>query len=126
MEDDYNPLLTQDSLQDALLGMASESWRFARFFERLLLKLDVGEQSRYQGQIRWYVKKIEESLAKANMRIVNVEGHPFDPGMAATPLNIDDFQPNDSLFVEQMLEPIIMNQDGLLKSGTVVLRKMNQ
>ena len=35
--------------------------------------------------------------------MVNVEGQPFDPGMAATPLNIEDFEVNDTLEVEQML-----------------------
>jgi hypothetical protein len=125
MADHNEPSITHESLQDALLDMASESWRFVRLFDRLLLKLDAAEQTRYKGQLRWYVKKIEESLLKANIRIVNVEGHPFDPGMAATPLNIDEFNADDSLVVEQMLEPIIMNRDGLLKSGTVILRKMN-
>jgi hypothetical protein len=125
MADDNNPTITILTLQDALLSMASESWRFTRLFERLLIKLDAGEQSRYLGQMRWYVKKIDEALSQVNMRIVNIEGHPFDPGMAAIPLNIDDFNPDDSLFVDQMLEPIIMNNDGLLKSGTVVLKKMN-
>lgn len=125
MADDKSAPVTLTSLQDALASMASESWRFVRLFERLLLKLDAGEQIRYKGQLRWYVTKIDESLAKANMRIVNVEGHPFDPGMAATPLNIEDFQPDDPLCVDQMLEPVIMNQDGLLKPGTVILRKMN-
>jgi len=125
MVDHNEPSITHASLQDALLGIASESWRFARLFDRLLMKLDTGEQTRYQGQLRWYVNKIEESLARVNMRIVNTEGDPFDPGMAATPLNIDDFLPEDFLIVDQMLEPIIMNQNGLLKSGTVILRKIN-
>jgi len=115
---------TNDSRQQALITMASESWRFSRVFERLLLKLDAGEQSRYQSQLRWFIKKIEEGLAQADMRLVNVEGHPFDPGMAATPLNIEEFQPEDILVVDQILEPIIMNKEGLVKSGTVILRKM--
>ena len=88
------------------------------------MKLDAGEQNRYAGQLRWFVKKIEESLAEVELRIVNVEGHPFDPGIAATPLNIEDFAADDSLMVDQMLEPIIMGKDGLLKTGTVTLRKV--
>lgn len=58
------------------------------------------------------------------MRIVNVEGHPFDPGMAATPLNIEKFDAKDALMVDQMLEPIIMGKEGLVKAGTVTLRKV--
>ena len=69
-------------------------------------------------------KKVEEALEKADLRIVNVEGHPFDPGMAATPLNIQEFDAKDDLMVDQMLEPIIMGKEGLVKAGTVTLRKV--
>jgi hypothetical protein len=93
-------------------------------FDRLLLKLDAGEQNRYKSQFRWFIKKVEEALEQADLRIVNVEGHPFDPGMAATPLNIEEFDTNDALMVDQMLEPIIMGKDGLVKAGTVILRKV--
>lgn len=58
------------------------------------------------------------------MRIVNVEGHVFDPGMAATPLNLEEFKPDDTLIVDQMLEPIIMGPDGVVRTGTVTLRKV--
>ena len=88
------------------------------------MKLDAGEQSRYKSQFRWFLKKVEESLVEADLRLVNVEGHPFDPGMAATPLNIEEFDASDTLMVDQMLEPIIMGKEGLVKTGTVTLRKV--
>ncbi|MBU5612876.1 hypothetical protein [Geomonas azotofigens] len=113
-----------ESMRDVILSMAIESWRFGRVFDRLLLKLDAGEQSRYKSQFRWFIKKVEEALEQADLRIVNVEGHPFDPGIAATPLNIEEFDGNDALMVDQMLEPIIMGKEGLVKTGTVTLRKV--
>lgn len=112
------------ALTKSILNMAIESWRFGRAFDRVLMKLDAGDQTRYKNQFRWFIKKVEESLEEAGLRIVNVEGHPFDPGMAATPLNIEEFEASDTLMVDQMLEPIIMGKDGLVKTGTVTLRKM--
>ena len=109
---------------EAIINMAIESWRFSRVFDRLLIKLDAGEQKRYKSQLRWFIKKIEESLEQVDLRIVNVEGHPFDPGIAATPLNVEDFDSEDFLIVDQMLEPIIMGKDGLVKMGTVILRRI--
>jgi hypothetical protein len=111
-------------LTKSMLDIAVESWRFGRLFDRLLTKLDAGEQGRYRGQFRWFQRKLEESLEAAGMRVVNVEGHPFDPGMAATPLNIDEFNAQDALVVDQMLEPIIMGPEGLVRTGTVTLRKV--
>ena len=111
-------------LTKSLLDVAVESWRFGRLFDRLLLKLDAGEQGRYRGQFRWFQRKLEDSLTDAGMRIVNVEGHAFDPGMAATPLNIEEFGSDDTLVVDQMLEPIIMGPEGVVRTGTVTLRKV--
>ena len=111
-------------LTKSLLDVAVESWRFGRVFDRLLPKLDAGEQGRYRGQFRWFQKKLEDSLTDAGMRIVNVEGHAFDPGMAATPLNIEEFGSDDTLVVDQMLEPIIMGPEGVVRTGTVTLRKV--
>ena len=108
----------------SLLDVAVESWRFTRLLDRLLMKLDAGEQGRYRGHFRWFHKKLEDSLTDAGMRIVDVEGHEFVDGIAATPLNIDEFASEDALIVDQMLEPIIMGPDGVIRMGTVTLRRV--
>mgnify|MGYP000160609971 FL=1 len=114
----------REQLERSLIDMAVESWRFARLFGRLVSKLDAGEGSRYVNQLRYFQKKLEDSLEASGMKIVNVEGHPFDPGMAASAINIGDFGPEDVLLVDQMVEPIIMGAEGLRKQGTVMLRKV--
>ena len=124
MADTEQTTATSGAMRDAVISMAVESWRFGRVFDRLLTKLDAGDQSRYKSQFRWFIKKVEEALEKADLRIVNVEGHPFDHGMAATPLNIEEFDAKDIVIVDQMLEPIIMGKEGLVKTGTVTLRKV--
>jgi len=124
MSDNNHTTTTPEAMRDALISMAVESWRFGRVFDRLLMKLDAREQNRYKSQSRWFIKKVKEALEQADLRIVNVEGHPFDPGMAATPLNIEEFDANDVLMVDQMIEPIIMGKEGLIKTGTVTLRKV--
>lgn len=108
---------------ESLVELAVESWRFSRLFAKLTSKLDAGESSRYVNQYRYYVKKIESILERAGLRIVNVEGQLYDPGMAASALNIEDFEGDDHLLVDQMLEPIIMGNDGIVRAGTVMLRK---
>jgi len=112
-----------NDIHSPLLKLAVESWRFSKIFSRAISKLDAGEQGRFVSQHRYYLKQLEEHLSAAGFSLVNLEGQPFDPGMAATPLNIEDFAPEDSLFVDQMIEPIIMSNGGLVKMGTVILRK---
>jgi hypothetical protein len=124
MPEQDNQAPTTEALTQSLLDISIESWRFGKLFDRLLTKLDAGEQGRYRNQFRWFQKKIDESLGAAQLRVVNVEGHPYDPGMAATPLNMDEFEPQDVLVVDQMLEPILMGPSGVVKTGTVTLRKV--
>jgi hypothetical protein len=112
-----------NQLQRALIDIAVESWRFSRLFVSVVNKLDAGEAGRYVNQLRYFQKRAEESLAATGLKLVNVEGEPFDPGMAASALNISDFGPDDALLVDQMVEPIIMGPEGLKKQGTVMLRK---
>ncbi len=114
---------SQQRFEQSLIEMAVESWRFSRLFARVVNKLDAGEAARYVNQLRYFQKKVEENLDSAGLRVVNVEGHPFDAGMAASALNLADFGPDDSLYVDQMIEPIIMGPEGLKKQGTVMLRK---
>lgn len=112
-----------DQMEHSLINIAVEGWRFSRLFVRVVNKLDAGEAGRYVNQLRYFQKKVEESLDAAGLKLVNVEGQPFDPGIAASALNIGDFGPDDVLLVDQMVEPIIMGPEGLKKQGTVMLRK---
>lgn len=115
----------QRTLTQSIIDIAVESWRFARLFAKVVGKLDAGESGRYANQLRYFTKKIEESLETSGLKLVNVEGHPYDPGMAASALNLADFGPDDMLVVDQMVEPIVMGEDGVRRQGTVMLRKVD-
>ena len=59
-------------LTETIVNMAVESWRFGRVFDRLLAKLDAGEQNRYTSQFRWFIKKVEDALEQAELKMVNI------------------------------------------------------
>jgi hypothetical protein len=118
-------MASEEKLEQSLVEMAVESWRFTKLFAKVISKLDAGENARYISQMRYFQKKVEESLEANELKLVNVEGQLFDTGMAATALNIADFEPDEALQVDQMLEPIIMGVDGIKKMGTVMLRKVH-
>lgn len=118
--------VSNEELVKSIIDMAAEAWRFRRVFERAMAKLDAGDSSRYLSQFSWFIKKVDSALETAGLRIVNVEGHIFDVGMAVTPLNIDDFDSTDNLFIEQMVEPIIMDGESIMKTGTVILGRVEK
>jgi hypothetical protein len=111
--------------KEALLDLAIEGLRLARAFNRVLNKLDAGEGARYANQVRYFEKRVAESLHAAELRLVNLEGQPYDTGLPATALNVEDFSPDDRLVVHQMLEPVIMGPQGIVKTGTVMLKKVH-
>jgi hypothetical protein len=112
-----------DIATDEIIKIAIEAWRFGRIFEKTAAKLEDAERERCMSQLSYFNKKIENSLGALGLRMVGIEGTPFDPGMAATPLNIEDFKADDELVVDRMIEPIIMGKDGLIRIGRVTLRK---
>lgn len=115
---------TNEQLEKTVIEMAVESWRFSRIFQKIVLKLDAGEAARYVNQLRYFQRKLEESLDANGLKLVNVEGQFYDAGVPASAVNMDDFAADDHLIIDQMLEPIIMGLNGLRREGSVMLRKV--
>ncbi|MGO9421441.1 hypothetical protein [Roseiarcus sp.] len=109
-----------------LVELAIEGWRFQKLFTKALAKLDPAEAARFVNQHRFFVRKIDDAVAAVGVRFVSIEGEPFDVGAAVTALNLADFGPGEQVVVDQMIEPIVMSQTGLLRTGTVILRKADQ
>lgn len=104
--------------------MAVEAWRLERLLHKLLLSLDAKEQQRYSSKLRWFVKSTQASLEDAGMQIVDYEGAPYDSGIPVTPINLDEFSEVDTLYISQMIEPVIVDKNGcVLHTGTVSLQK---
>lgn len=125
MEDDTQTSQSV-SADDPLINVSIESWRFARVYSRAVLKLDATEQTKYTSQLRYFLKQIEDNLKLVNVTLVNLEGHPFDPGLPISAINVSDFTDGGHLIIDQMLEPVVMGPTGLIKMGKVLLKKVEQ
>lgn len=113
-----------DRIKNSVIEIAVEHYRLKNTFIKAISKLDFEEQSKYMSQFAWFSKKVTKAVEEAGLRIVSLEGQAYDPGMAVTPLNIDDFEVEDELKIIQMIEPIIMQEDTVLKTGTVLLGRI--
>ncbi len=111
-------------LHDSVVTIGSELFRFQRVFEKAISKLETSEQTKYLSQYSWFSKRVIKALEDANLRLLSVEGQMYDPGMAITPLNLEDFGTDDVLFVKQMMEPIIMEGNTVVKTGTALLGRI--
>ena len=97
--------------ENTIIKIVTENWRLIKLFQKVTTKLDVSEQNRYINQLRYFQKTIENSLQDVDMKIINLEGQIYDAGMAVSPMNIDEFDQEDSLVIDQVLEPLIMSND---------------
>jgi len=113
----------ESKLLDSLISIAFEFFRFQDVFEKMLGKLDYDEQLKYRNQYSWFSKKVDRALESAQIKVLNLQGKLYDPGMAVSPLNIDDFNKGDQLYIVQMIEPTILQNDAVYRIGTVVLGK---
>lgn len=112
--------------EEIIVKIVTENWRLMKLFMKVITKLDASEANRYLNQVRYFQKTIHDSLDEAGMKLINLEGQFFDAGIAATPLNIDEFEADDKLVVEQMIEPLIM-KDGIIRKQAIInLIKVDQ
>ena len=110
--------------ETVLAEFAADSWRFAKDYSKVVFKLDANEQGRFANKCHYFVQRLICSLEQVGMKVVNLENHPFEIGMAADVLNIDEFSKDDRLVVDQMLEPIILGPDGtVMRTGKFIVRK---
>lgn len=105
-----------------------EDFRFSRSYLSVLDKLFLEERKRYESAYNFHATKVEELANKFNLKLaVYKNGDLYDDGYPITPLNADEFEKEDVLYIEQMIEPIILTTDGkVIRQGTAILaRKEN-
>ena len=86
---------TNDLLTKSIVDIMSETYRFKRVFVKAVSKLEVEDQKKYASQFAWFTKRVDKAAENAGLSIVDLSGQEFDPGMAVTAMNIDDFEPED-------------------------------
>ena len=118
--------MQQDKLinEDVVLSLIVESWRFSQVVQKAVQELPENRQGRYNSRLEWYIKKLKDSLDVLNCHIEDYSGRKHETGMPLTLLNLDEFQEDDEIIIEAMIEPVIIRNDGtVVKTGTAMGRK---
>lgn len=106
------------------IQFAIEVWRLAKLTKKMLSKIDLDEQRKYVGQLDWFNKKASDFFQRKGISFADFQaGMPFDAGMPLNPINISNFNAEDDLYIEQLLEPVILCNGKVVKRGTAVLGK---
>jgi hypothetical protein len=120
---EIQPPQNPEALLSTLTRITAESWRLLRTVERFASALDGDQQRRMANRVAFFEKRLRDELDGIGLKLVDFTGQPYGPELAATAVNADEFGAVDPGIVEQTLEPAILGPDGLLRAGTVVLRR---
>jgi len=112
-------------LRQAILDIAVEEYRMREVFTNIMIKLNPDDIPRLENRYRYFSREVEKAVISSGFRVVgadNFVGKPYDVGMAVKPLNIKNFDLNDELVIDKMIEPVIMYSETVARVGIVKLR----
>ncbi|MBQ3455744.1 MAG: hypothetical protein IJG36_04850 [Synergistaceae bacterium] len=114
-------------MDNDIVSLVCEAWRFSKACRDILPKLNDEDSARFSGRCSWFCRRLEEICGNMGLKIVEIAPcTEYDIGMAVTPINIEDFDVGDSLRVVNMIEPVIMSGDTVIKTGTVILERAEE
>lgn len=116
-----NPEKEVTALKNALSGIAAESWRFSHAMEKALQRMDAMDAERFARQYSYFSTRVRQAMAEAGLTCLDLTGQPYDVGMAVQAMNIDEFDEDELLVITQMIEPVILCDGRVMKTGMVML-----
>ena len=106
-----------------LMEIAVEAWRLDRVVDKALQRMSPMDAERLVGQYRWFRRKVDAAMEDAGLRAVDLTGQAYSIGMAVTALNMDEFDDDEDLTVAQMVEPVILFDGRVMRTGAVILER---
>ena len=96
----------------ALVGLCVEHWRLARS--------PAGDPA-----ARHALRRIEDFLKLCELEARNLDGHPFDPGLAVRVVDtVDDpGLPEGKAVIAETLSPVVLWRGAVVRAADVVTRK---
>ena len=109
------------ALQSALAEILAESWRFEHALEKVMRRMDVMEAERFGRQYGYFSSRVRQAMSAAGMTCLELTGQPYDVGMPVQAVNLDEFGEEEPLIITQMIEPVILCDGRVMKTGMVTL-----
>ena len=102
----------------ALVGLCVEHWRLAG---SLAAKVGAGADPAARHALR----RIEDFLKLCELEARNLDGHPFDAGLAAHVVDTadDPLLPEDKVVISETLSPMVLWRGAVAKPAEVVTRR---
>lgn len=107
--------------RDTAVQLCVELWKLAKAASKAAMLLDDTHGRKLISQIKFSERQLATLAASLDIKIVDFDGEDFHPGLAASADNEDDFEAESDLVVTKTLEPAVVSNMSVLKTGRVVV-----
>ena len=108
-------------MQLAIAEIAAESWRYGQALHKVLRKLDVMDAERFSRQYEYFASRVERAVAAAGVTVLDLSRQPYSVGLPVQAMNLEEFDEDEALIITQTIEPVIMLDGRVLKTGMVMV-----
>lgn len=122
--DKKEPSRDADALRMSIAQIAAESWRYEQALSKALRRMDPMDAERFSRQYGYFARRVEQAVAAAGLRVVDYAGQAYDVGLPVQAMNLDDFDEDEALIITQTVEPVIMSEGRVIKTGMVMLDRV--
>ncbi len=122
--DKKEPSRDADALRMSIAQIAAESWRYEQALSKALRRMDPMDAERFSHQYGYFARRVEQAIAAAGLRVVDYAGQAYDVGLPVQAMNLDDFDEDEALIITQTVEPVIMSEGRVIKTGMVMLDRV--
>lgn len=98
-----------------------EYWKLEKLAWRMIEEVNSKKSNRFAGQVKFSARQLEVFCDRFGIKIVDFNGQEFKDGMPITADNLSDFPETSRLKIEKPIEPAIIRNGKVLRSGKVLL-----
>ncbi len=106
---------------EAVALMCVEYWKLTQVSKKAIEQLPNGQGRKLAGQVKYSQRQLATLLDQLGLRLIEFDGEEFHTGMSASADNAEDFDDGVSLIVTKTLEPTIMEDMKVVRTGRVLV-----
>lgn len=113
-----------EALRLSLAEIAAESWRFEMALSKALKRMDVMDAERFSRQYSYFATRVDRAVASAGLTVLDLTGQSYSVGLPVQAMNLEDFDEDEPLIISQTIEPVIMIDGRVVKTGMVMVARV--
>lgn len=120
------PSTDTTTMQLAIAEIAAESWRYRCALKKVLKKLDVMDAERFSRQYEYFSDRVNRAVSSAGLTVRDLTGQAYNIGLPVQAMNLGEFDEDEPLIITQTIEPVIILDGRVLKTGLVMVDRIQK